>query len=102
MNFRFFNFGGSSNNNKQKAGGQKSPVPSPSPKRRGSTNSDIVLAGPRILSHHSYSTGNLQQLDPDTPPNVPGRYVVTPLSVLVNNMNSSRGGGPESRLYMST
>ncbi|XP_064634659.1 regulator of G-protein signaling 7-like isoform X2 [Lineus longissimus] len=59
---KFFNFG---------TGKKKTPVPSPQPKRRGSTSSERNSDGSSvkgstsgIVGHqHSYSTGNLQELD---------------------------------------
>lgn len=55
-NGRFFNFGSRKKNML---------TPSPKPKRRGSSNSGDgdgeTTVGP--VAHHSYSTGNLQELD---------------------------------------
>ena len=56
---RFFNFGSRK---------KTMLTPSPKPKRRGSNNSGEVEAEGVIGSaaHHSYSTGNLQELDDKT------------------------------------
>ncbi|GFN81928.1 regulator of G-protein signaling 7 [Plakobranchus ocellatus] len=56
---KFFSFGSRKKNNML--------TPSPKPKRRGSSGNDAEIESATV-AHHSYSTGNLRELDDRQPP----------------------------------